>query len=650
MNINSNQKGIEIDNPLENAEQSASVRQDNDNQDGSTKLNKTILWIVVSILLVILLGRTFYLQVVRGSYFRDVAENNRIRVVLIKAPRGIIKDTHGEVLARNVPSFDVVFVPAYLPKDSFDRDTVVSKLAVLFGKNEDEIKAMLSRPKEDDRRAYLLEENIEAELALQIVEREKELEGIYISNSARREYVDGEKFAHIVGYDGKITQEELQENPDYYMIDYVGKDGLEQFYERSLHGQHGQHRFEVDSNNNIKQDLGVVNPIAGDELVLNVDAQLQKKAQEVLGKVLEENKDATGAVLVAIDPRDGGVRALVSLPGFDNNLFSGGIRNEDYQNIIGDERNPLLNRAIGGKYPPGSTFKPVMAAAALQEGTITEHTSVNCSGGISVGEWQFPDWKVHGHTDVKKAIAESCDVFFYSVGGGHGGIAGLGMNRMQQYGKMFGYGEKTGIDLPGEIDGVLPDENWKFKKFGEKWYLGDDYHAAIGQGYVAVTPLQMALATSAIANGGKVYEPKIVDRIIKTETGKTVEIQPKMCRENIVTAENIQIVREGMKLTVTGDQGSGRSLGSLKVASAGKTGTSQFGSEDKTHAWYSSFAPYEQPELAMIVLVESGGEGHDWAVPVTKEIYQWYFDYERGSQMPGKEETGKTEEIVGNEQ
>lgn len=636
------QKGIDIANPIDiNNGGDFGNDENTSNKDGIK--NSTIILVVFTLALVVLFGRSFYLQFIKGSYFKDIAENNRIRELVIRAPRGLIKDREGIVLAQNVASFDVVFVSAHLSKDRAERERATRVLASIIEVNVQEIDDLFDKVEVDDRNSYLVKEHIISDKALEIIERTSELPGIYIGNSARRDYVDGDKFSHIIGYDGKVTKEELEGNPNYIMTDYIGKNGIEYSYEKFLHGKHGARRFEVDSNNNIKEDLGVINPKPGDTLILHIDAELQRHVSNVLQETLNENEDATGAVVVAIDPRNGGVRALVSLPSYDNNLFSGGIETDEYTKYINDQSRPLLNRAIAGEYPPGSTFKPFVASVALQEGVITEHTTVNCNGAIHVGAWDFPDWKTHGVTDVKKAIAESCDVFFYSVGGGWGNISGLGINRINQYSSSFGLGVFLGIDLPGEEDGNIPDNNWKFKQLGEKWYIGDSYHAAIGQGYITVTPLQIANVISIVANGGSFYRPHVVDKIISIDN-KEQSIETEIVEKSLVNKENIQIVREGMRRTVTGPGGSGMRLNSLKVESAGKTGTAQFGSEEKTHAWYVSFAPYEEPELAMVVLFEGGGEGHDWAVPATFEIFKWYFDQERGTIHEEQEEGYSDEE------
>ena len=414
------------------------------------------------------------------------------------------------------------------------------------------------------------------------------------------------------------------------MTDYIGKNGLEYSYEKELHGVHGEHRMEVDSNGSVKEDLGIVNPVQGDELDLYLDAKLQHKTYEVLDKILAISTDATGAAAVAIDVKTGGVLALVNAPGYDNNLFSGGISHEDYVKLINDERHPMTNRSVSGEYPPGSTFKPLMAAAALEDKIITENTTLNCLGRISVGSWNFPDWTTHGMTDVKKAIAESCDVFFYAIGGGWEQINAMGISGMGKYAKMFGLGSAMGIDLPWEAKGLIPDEDWKVRRFGEKWYIGDNYHCSIGQGFITATPLQMAVSISVIANDGILYKPQLVKSIVHSDTKKNEEIQPVIIRENFISKQNLRIVREGMRQTVT--DGSAKQMGTLEVQTAGKTGTAQFGNEGKLHSWYVSFAPYDNPQIAMAVLVEGGGEGHTWAVPATREIYRWYFDEKRGSE------------------
>ncbi len=643
-------RDFDIESPLEYISTDTDFEFEDDEQGFNPEENdKKILWLVIGFLLAVLFSRTFYLQVVKGSYYREVAENNRVREVVVKAPRGVIRDRHGEVLARNIPSFEVVFVPLHLPEDESKWRIIIGKLKELLGSDfdSDEVFAQMLDVSKSDRRSYLIQKNIDRDKAFEIIERSGEFPGIYIGKTARREYVDGEIFSKVIGYDGKITKEELEHNPQYLMTDYIGKSGVEYTYEKQLHGSHGLMRFEVDAVGNIKEDLGEVNPVSGDELILHIDAKLQKEITKIAKETLESNEDATGIAVVVINPQDGGVRALVSLPSFDNNMFARGISNTEYSSLINDKNKPLLNRVIKGEYPPGSTYKIMMAAAALEEGIITEKTKINCGGAIHVGAWAFPDWKAHGITDVRKAIAQSCDVFFYATAGGWGDIQGLGIERMEIYAKKFGYGSPTGIDLPGEGDGNVPSGDWKLKRFGEKWYIGDSYHAGIGQGYVIATPIQIANSISIIANGGKFIKPQLVDKINHADTHEEEILEPEIINKQVVSENTVRIVREGMRDTVYSDGGSGASLRSLDVESAGKTGTAQFGNEDKLHAWYASFAPFENPELVMIVLVEGGGEGHSWAVPITKDIYEWYFDRKRGA-IEGEEEKEMREE-EGNE-
>jgi len=622
----------EIEDPLMNIEETDKVENKEEN-----KHNNMLVWGVMLFFFGILFSRVTYLQLQQTDYYRKLSDNNRIQSIIIRAPRGIIKDRFGEVLAHNIAGFELFIVPANLPQEQEKKRMIFDKLKKITSLEDDKADLIL-KASAKDKKHYSLKEKITTEEALQLIEQIGELPGIYVSQSAQREYPQGESFAHIIGYEGKITQAELKKRKKYLLIDHLGKSGLELIYEKELHGQHGRRRFEVDAKGEVERELEKVQPLVGDELILNIDARLQNKVFDILKNSLAKNKEATGATVIIVDPRGGQIRALVSLPSFDNNLFVGGIKQEDYQRLISDENKPLLNRAISGEYPPGSVFKLVIAGAALEERVIQENTSVNCSGSITVGKWTFPDWKAHGVTDVKKAIAESCDVFFYALGGGYGNINGLGANRIKQYAELFGYGEKSGIDLSGEVKGNIPDKSWKFKQIGERWYLGDDYHMAIGQGFVLVTPLQVAMATSAIANGGTLFVPRIVDKIINPYTHQEKNISAEEKNKILIGKDNLKIVRVGMRQTVEGEKGSARSLNSLKVAVAGKTGTAQFGSEDKTHSWFTSFAPYEQPELAMVVLVEGGGEGHLWAVPITKEIYQWYFDWQRGDKNPHKED------------
>jgi penicillin-binding protein 2 len=591
-------------------------------------LNRSVSrWFLMGMVLflVVLGGRIFFLSVVKGEEYSLIALKNSLRALIIPAPRGIMYDITGKPLVQNIPSVDAVLVPADVPTDEGAQAELKRRMATLFGLESEVIDNAFAKLDRRSTLPILLKERIGQEETLLYLSQSHELPGVGLYQTTRRQYLDSLIFSHILGYEGKIRKEELEAHPDYLLTDSIGKQGIEKSYESALRGKHGWERVEVDAFGKVKKELGVVQPVPGQDLILNIDADLQKKIFDSLQTILEKN-DLKRAGAVAIDPRSGAVRALVSLPSFDNNLFAGGISGEDYRALLNDPSEPLFNRVVAGAYPPGSTIKPVLAAAALTEGVVDEHTQIESRGGINVGRFFFGDWKVHGFTDIRRAIAVSSDVFFYSIGGGYGGIQGLGMNRMKKYEELFGYGAKTGIDVGGEVTGLLPDATWKQAKIGERWYIGDDYNSSIGQGYVTATPLQILNSIVAIANGGTLYEPRIVSQI-RSYDGKVTAVPTRIIREKFIDANILRIVREGMRETVT--EGTAQQLADLPVAVAGKTGTAQFGNEDKTHGWFVSFAPFEAPELAIIVLVEGQGEEGYNAVPVTKEVYQWYFNREK---------------------
>lgn len=611
-------KGIELEDYLFSVSEEESARI----EIPLEKKKLGIFWSIILLFLAVLGARILYLNVIKGDYYGKIASGNSIRSVSVKAPRGKILDRFGNLLVNNIPSVDVVAVPADLPKDPESLKNMSVEISEMLSINEGETLAKITSVDASSLSPILIKENISQDEYLSLEEKISDFSGIMMDKTAIREYPDSSIFSHILGYVGKIDKKDLTGNEGYLLTDYIGKQGIEKSYEKYLKGKNGALKVEVDSMGNIKKERGIIQPEAGNDLVLGIDYDLQKKLYDELSKVLETTSTRTAAA-VAIDPRNGEVRAMISLPSFDNNVFSGKISQEDYLKLINDPDKPLFNRAISGEYPPGSTLKPLVAVAALSEGIITENASVNCGGAISIGSYRFGDWKTHGGgIDVRKAIAESCDVFFYAVGGGYGSINGLGMDKMKKYETLFGLGSQMEIDVPGESSGFIPDTKWKLNKLGEKWYTGDDYHCSIGQGFVTTTPLQIANYIAAIANGGTLYKPRVVSKIIN-ENNETVNNSSVIMRSKFVDSGVLKIVQEGMRQTVL--SGTAQTLKDLSVEVAGKTGTAQFGNEDKTHAWFTSYAPYNNPELAMIVLVEGGGEGHSSAVPVTKEVYKWYF-------------------------
>ncbi|MDH4330205.1 MAG: penicillin-binding protein 2 [Candidatus Moranbacteria bacterium] len=593
-----------------------------------------VFWYSCLLMLVIMISRVFYLSVIKGGYYRDLSQSNKTRNILIRAPRGKIYDRFGNALVYNIPSLDLAINPNNFSDDANEIAKISELIANILQEDKNEVEKKLLLIKEKAKKSVLLFENITQDQAILVAEKLNNFPSVFIEKTAIRSYVDSIIFSHILGYEGKIKPEELASNPGYLMTDSIGKQGIEKSYEKYLRGQYGARKIEVDSMGRFKKELEIISPIPGNELMLNINSELQKRIFDSLTSILEK-EDLKVASAVAMDPRNGEVLALVSIPSFDNNLFSGGISVENYERIINDPLKPMFNRVVLGEYPPGSTIKPLIAAAALKEGVITNRTQIESKGGIAVGEYYFGDWKIHGITDVRRAIAVSSDVFFYSIGGGYGGIEGLGMSRMKKYEEMFGLGEKTGIDISNEETGFIPDEQWKLEETGEKWYKGNSYHAAIGQGYITTTPIQLANYICAIANDGTLYQPRIVSQV-RSFDGKTLNNKPIIKRENIIDKSILKVVQEGMRMTVT--EGTAQLLNELKVKVAGKTGTAQYGNESKTFGWFVSYAPYDNPEIVLVVLIEGQDSENSYnAVPVTKEVYQWYFNEEP------KEENVETE-------
>lgn len=580
------------------------------------------LWWLIVFFVVALAGRVIFLTVIKGAYYQDIAKGNSIRPVIIKAPRGRIFDRAGVLLVSNIPSIDAVAVPADLPKDAKKIEEIAQTLSLILSMDKDEIENVLKNSKSNSLETVLLKENISHDESLNLLERQDSLVGISIEKTAIRGYSDARIFSHILGYEGKIQQKELENDRSYNLTDYIGRQGLEKSYENNLRGVNGADQIEVDSMGNAKREIGVINPKPGSDLVLNIDAGLQKKIYDSIQTILEKTGTKTAAA-VAIDPKTGGVLAMVNVPSYDNNLFAKKIATADYAKLTNDPDKPLFNRAIAGEYPPGSTVKPALAVAALTEGTVTPSTVIDgLCGSLKIGGFSFGDWKAHGPSDVRTAIAQSNDIFFYTIGGGYGNIQGLGMDRLKKYYNLFGFGQKTGIDIGGEASGFIPSEQWKQDTLGEKWYIGNTYHASIGQGYVTATPLQLAAYAAAIANGGTLYEPHLVKQI-KKGNGEIQNVNPKIVRNNFVSPEVLKVVQEGMRKTIT--DGTAQVLKTMPIEIAGKTGTAQFGTAGQTHGWFISYAPYDDPQIAMAVLVEGGGEGHSSALPVTQEALKWYF-------------------------
>ncbi len=611
------------------------------NSFDSTKLS--IFLFLLFICFGVLLARTAWLQIIKGDYYYGMAEGNRIRIERIQPKRGVIYDRNKNSLVRNKANFMLYIVPSDLPKGE-KLEAIILKIKDILGdKAAARIREGMSKMSLSSLEAYhplFVADNIGYEKAMFLYLKSFSWPGVVLSSRSNREYLyigseiefndetEARKLfslSHLMGYTGKINDDELKKFGDEYSpIDYIGKMGIEYFWENELKGFSGKKQIEVDALGNEKKIIGERQAIDGHNLVLSLDVNFQLKLEEILLRHLEKIKSGRASA-VALDPRNGEVIAMVSLPAYDNNLFARGITQDEYSQLLNHPDNPLINHCISGQYPSGSTIKPVMAIAALEEGIITEYTHFNSVGGLSIGQWYFPDWKTggHGRTNVRKAIAESVNTFFYYIGGGYDNFQGLGVERIVNHFERFGLGSQTGIDLAGESSGLLPNRVWKEEVKHEPWYIGDTYHMSIGQGDVLVTPLQVANFTSVFANRGKLFRPHLVKAILDSNDNILRKIDISPVRENFLDDYNIQIVKEGMRQAVT--SGSARSMADAPVEIAGKTGTAQWATNKENHAWFTGFAPFDDPELVITVLVEEGGEGSSTAVPIAKEAFSWYF-------------------------
>lgn len=591
--------------------------------------HKRIVWSVVLFLcfaFIVILIRVGYLQISRGNHFRSMAEGNRIRVQTLQAPRGVMYDRDGTLLVNNAPDFRLEVVAGDILRDPGALSQLKILLQKKFPTEFAEIEANIADLAPYSFAPKIIRDHISYDTALDIMLMSKGLPGVHVVASASREYRGAPSLSHVVGYISKISEEELTQvqHRDYELIDSIGKTGLEFSYEPILRGIPGKKSIEVNALGKEKEILAEKEAQPGHNLVLTLDNDMQEFITERLSAWSGEKKFEAASVVV-LEPATGKILSIVSVPYYDNNVFHRGAPSELLRATFEDPRKPLIFRAIQGTYPSGSTFKPFVASAALAENIITPSTTFVSSGGIRIGEWFFPDWKPggHGSTNVTKALAQSVNTFFYMIGGGYEDFVGLGVERMTAYARLFGLGERTGIDLPGEAQGFLPTKAWKEATFSERWYVGDTYHYAIGQGDILVTPLQMASAYATLVNGGTLFRPFIVEKIIDTQNNPVEVFSPYALRAQFIHTSDLAAVKAGLRESVV--SGSARSLQSLPVESGGKTGTAQFGIEGKTHAWFIGFAPYDDPELVVSVTVEAGGQGNDTALPIAKEIFEWYF-------------------------
>lgn len=598
-----------------------------------SKKNLLIFLTAVGAVFFLIIAKSLFIQIIKGDYYSALAEGNRLRIRPIPSERGIIYDRFGKQLVQNIPSFNLAIVPQDLPTDPIARNELIVRVAQNSGVPAEDIQNLIKKYKNYSYESLVLKENVDYETALRLYIDSADSPGILIESGSKRDYlyVHEEKndailsLTHILGYLGKLNDQEFIDlrNSGYLLSDNLGKTGIEKTYESILRGQYGKKKVEVNAAGQEQNVVAQEAPTSGKNLYLSIDIEAQKKLEDLIKQMAAATKKNRFSA-VALNPQNGEIIALVSWPTYNNNLFSEGISRADYEKYISDPDKPLFNRAIAGAFPSGSTIKLVVAAAALEEGIINVHTAILSAGGIQVGDWFFPDWKAGGHgvTDVTKAIAWSINSFFYYVGGGYKNFVGLGADKLIGYMKKFGLAQKTGIDLPGENSGFLPSQEWKQETKGEKWYIGDTYNLSIGQGDLLVTPLQVAVWTAAIANGGHLITPhlslKTSDPKTKTET--TFNLMNK--DNQIVSANNINIVKNGAQECVS--SGSCQLLKTLPFTSGGKTGTAQWSKTKKEHAWFTAFAPYDNPKIVITVLGEECGEGAFVSMPITRDFLSWW--------------------------
>jgi len=595
-----------------------------------------IVVVFVLAAITILMVRLAYLQIVRGDDFKKKSENNSVRFRQVKPLRGLIMDRNGFVLVDNKPSFDVI----YIPNRNKANELSVERLKQLYENRA------LAFPYDQallkNARPYLpvkLDKNVTMEKIALVETNALNLPGIYIDVSPIRLYLDGEILAPVIGYTGEVSRKEIEQSAGKYGYgDVSGKHGLERFFDAFIRGQRGAELVEVNAYGKEIKNMGRIDPVAGYNMVLTIDADLQKAAwNAVQGKA--------GSVVV-MDPRNGAVLAMVSSPSFDPNLFYEGISGEQWSQLQNNPFAPLSNKAIAGQYPPGSTYKLIVAAAALEEGIITPDTRVFCNGAFTLGNRTYRCWRKGGHGSVNlhQAMVGSCDVYFYTIG------KMLGVDKIAEYARRFGLGEIAQIDLPNEKKGLVPTKEWKLKRKREAWQMGETISISIGQGYNLVTTIQLANAFGAFANGGTLWRPYLVRQIQTTDGRIYKEFLPMKKGELNLSARTIEILNDALKGVVNDPGGTGANAKLSGVEVCGKTGTSQvlglpenekarrrkiLGAFQKDHALFASYAPSKNPEIVVAVILENAGGGGAVAAPVARKILSAYFEGKKKNKNKG---------------
>jgi len=578
----------------------------------------------------VLFIRVFYLQVMEGESYRRLSENNSIRLQSVDAPRGLIFDANRSLLVDNRPSFDL----GIIIKDAKPLDETVDKLARYMEIPADEITEKIASTKGVPSFKPIFVKQDIGRNAMATVEVHKfDLPGVTINIRPVRHYINSMHASHLIGYLGEINADELasKEYAACQRGDYIGRFGVEKSYEEILRGRRGGRQVEVNVRGQVVRVLKTVNAQPGKNLVLTIDAGLQKMAESLLA-------EKVGAV-VAVDPDNGHILTMVSNPTFDQNAFVSGLSHDEWNALLSNPDHPMTNKVLQGEYPPASTYKIVTAIAGLEEGAVDENTVINCPGYYAYGNRVFRCWRRggHGKVDMYRAIAESCDVYFYQVG------EAVGVDKLAAYARALGLGSRTKIRLDNESSGLIPTAEWKRKRFGERWQKGETLTIAIGQGFNLVTPLQMATLVAAVGNGGTLYRPIIVKAIETADGGIVEDGAPYIAGRLNISEKTLAIIRKGLWGVVNGDKGTARGSRLKGIEMSGKTGTAQVvGRKEgenfskkkdeevehhfKDHAWFVAYAPSEDPVIAVAVIVEHGEHGSSAAAPVAKTLIQFYMD------------------------
>jgi penicillin-binding protein 2 len=571
---------------------------------------------LVTTALLVIVSQLWYLQVLEGGRFQEASEKNRIRVRPIAAPRGILFDRNGLPLVDNRPAFTLSLIPRELDRDPVARDATLGRLAALLQIPFAELQDAVARVSPDSILPVRVRRGLSMQDVARVEEWKLELPGVIVEVEPQRAYPTSRFAAHLLGYVREASDEQLKQGR-YRRGDMVGQTGLERLLDEFLRGKDGAERIEVDAMGRQIRLVQSTEPHPGAQVVTTVDRRVQEAAERAM-----EGK--AGAVVV-MDPRNGDVLAMVSTPAFEIDRFTGSIDRNAWVRVMQDPNHPLLNRTIQSQYPPGSVFKIVVAAAGLQEGTLVPSDRVNCSGEFHLGNWTFKDWKPEGHgsVDLLRGIRDSCDVFFYNAG------LKVGAPTIARYATAFGFGASTGIDLGSEKFGLIPQPRLGRKGRPATWHAGETVNMSIGQGALLVTPMQIARFMSAVANGGVLWKPRLVQRIERPDKGVVwgdggsvnghVELSPMVWA----------FLRQAL-WAVVNDNGTGVAARLPGLDIAGKTGTAQTianskSSKGQDHAWFAAFAPVKDPEVVVVVLVERGGHGGEAAAPIARQIFSTIF-------------------------